>query len=43
VVSHRDCGEPIHVELRCAHDHRMFEVEGTESEPRPGLTELSNS
>jgi DNA-binding HxlR family transcriptional regulator len=43
VVRHRDCGEPIHVELRCAHDHRVFEVEETESGPRPGLTELSNS
>jgi DNA-binding HxlR family transcriptional regulator len=43
VVSHRDCGEPVHVELRCVHDHRVVEVEETESVPRPGLTDLSNS
>ena len=30
-VSRRDCGEPVHVELRCAHDHRVFEVEETKS------------
>ena len=41
-VSHRDCGEPDHVELRCAHDYRVFEVEETKSTPRPGLTHLSN-
>jgi hypothetical protein len=28
------------VELRCANDHRVFEVEETESGPRPGLTDL---
>ena len=39
-VSHRECGQPVHVELRCAHDHRVFEVEETESGPRPGLTDL---
>ena len=43
VVRHRDCGEPVHVELRCANDHRVFEVEETESGPRPGLTDLPNS
>jgi hypothetical protein len=43
VVRHRDCGELVHVELRCAHDHRVFEVEETESGPRPGLTDLANS
>ena len=43
VIRHRDCGELVHVELRCAHDHRVFEVEETESGPRPGLTDLSNS
>jgi hypothetical protein len=43
VVRHRDCGEPLHVELRCAHKHRVFEVEETESGPRPGLTHQSNS
>ena len=37
VVRHRDCGEPVHVELRCANDHRVFEVEETEPGPRPGL------
>ena len=42
-VRHRECGEPVHVELRCAHDHRVFEVEETESGPRPGLTHQSNS
>jgi hypothetical protein len=31
------------VELRCAHDHRVFEVEETESGPRPELTDLPNS
>jgi hypothetical protein len=41
-VSHRDCGEPVHVQLRCAHDYRAFEVEETKSAPRPGLTHLSN-
>ena len=30
-VSRSDCGEPVHVELRCAHDHRVFEVEETKS------------
>jgi len=40
VVRHRDCGEPVHVELRCVHDHRVFEVEETKSTPRPGLTDL---
>jgi len=39
-VSHCECGQPVHVELRCANDHRMFEVEETESGPRPGLTDL---
>src|SRR5262245_22692869 len=39
LTRHRDCGEPLHVELRCAHDHRVFEVEETDSGPRPGLTE----
>jgi hypothetical protein len=39
VIRHRDCGEPVHVELRCANDHRVFEVEETESGPRPGLTD----
>jgi len=34
VTRHRDCGQPVHVELRCAHDHRVFEVEETESGPR---------
>ena len=43
VVRHRECGQPVHVELRCAHDHRVFEVEETESGPRPGLIDLSNS
>ena len=43
VVRHRDCGELVHVELRCAHDHWVFEVEETESGPRPGLIDLSNS
>jgi hypothetical protein len=42
-VRHRECGEPVHVELRCANDHRVFEVEETESGPRPGLTHQSNS
>ena len=41
-VSRRDCGEPVHVDLRCAHDYRVFEVEETKSAPRPGLTHLSN-
>jgi DNA-binding HxlR family transcriptional regulator len=43
VIRHRDCGELVHVELRCANDHRVFEVEETESGPRPGLTDLQNS
>jgi len=43
VVRHCECGQPVHVELRCAHDHRVFEVEETESGPRPGLTDLPNS
>ena len=41
-VSRRDCGEPVHVELRCAHDHRVFEVKETKSATRPSLTHLSN-
>ena len=43
VVRHRECDQPVHVELRCAHDHRVFEVEETEFGPRPGLTDLANS
>src|SRR5246500_813834 len=43
VVRHRGCGQPVHVELRCADDHRVFEVEETESGLRPGLTDLPNS
>ena len=43
VVRHCECGQPVHVELRCAHDHRVFEVEETESGPRPGLTDLPDS
>jgi DNA-binding HxlR family transcriptional regulator len=43
VTRHRGCGEPIQVELRCAHDHRVFDVEETESGSRPGLIDLSNS
>jgi len=43
VVRHRDCNQPVHVELRCAHDHRVFEVEETESGPRPGPTDASSS
>ena len=39
-VSRRDCGEPVRVELRCAHDYRAFEVEETKSAPRSGLTHL---
>ena len=43
VIRHRDCGELVHVELRCAHNHRVLDVEETQSGPRPGLTGLSNS
>jgi DNA-binding HxlR family transcriptional regulator len=43
VMRHRDCGELVHVELRCAHDHRVLDVEETESGPSPGLIDLSNS
>jgi hypothetical protein len=43
VARHSECGQPVHVELRCAHDHRVFGVEETESGPRPGLTDLPNS
>jgi DNA-binding HxlR family transcriptional regulator len=43
VTRHRGCGQAVHVELRCAHNHRVFDVEETESGPRPGLTDLSNS
>jgi hypothetical protein len=28
VTRHRDCGQPVHVELRCAHNHRV--------KPNPG-------
>jgi len=35
VVRHRECGEPLHVELRCAHKHRVFEVEETDPGPGP--------
>ena len=38
VIRHRNCGQPVHAELRYAHDHRVFEVEETESGPRPGVT-----
>ena len=43
VVRHRECDQPVHVELRCAHDHRVFAVEETESGPRPGLIDPPNS
>lgn len=33
--AHRDCGEPVHVELRCAQDHRVGDREVT-SRPGPG-------
>jgi DNA-binding HxlR family transcriptional regulator len=35
VIRHRDCGEPVHVELRDANDHRVFEIQETETGPRP--------
>jgi hypothetical protein len=35
VVRHRDCGEPVHVELRCANDHRVFDVQETENRVLP--------
>jgi hypothetical protein len=41
-VSRRDYAEPVHVQLRCAHDYHVFEVEETKSAPRPGRTHLSN-
>jgi DNA-binding HxlR family transcriptional regulator len=34
VIRHRDCDELVHVELRCARDHRC-PIEGTYSGPRP--------
>ena len=37
VTRHRDCHELVHVELRCAHDHRIFEAKDTEIQPRPDL------
>ncbi len=43
VVRHRECGEPVCVQLRCANGHRVFEVEETETGPRPVLNDLSNS
>jgi hypothetical protein len=42
VAVRRDCGELVHVELRCAHDYRVFEVEETKSAPRAGLSHPSN-
>lgn len=33
--THRDCGAPVHVELRCAEDHRVGDREVT-SRPGPG-------
>ena len=39
VVRDRDRGQPVHVELRCADYHPVFEVE-LESGPRPGLTDI---
>jgi DNA-binding HxlR family transcriptional regulator len=41
VTRHRDCGEPVNVELRCAHDHRIFEAEETEIQPRPDLVDTT--
>ena len=41
VTRHRDCNEPVHVELRCAHDHRIFEAEETQIEPRPDLVDTT--
>ena len=35
VVRHRECGEPVHVELRCANDHRVFDVQETENRVLP--------
>ena len=32
-VTGGDCGEPLQVELRYAHDYRVFEVEETKSGP----------
>src|ERR1700739_1062645 len=41
VVRHRECAQPVHVELRCAHDHRVLGGEETESGPRPGVSEIA--
>jgi hypothetical protein len=41
-VSRRDCRDPVHVELRCAQDYRVVEIEEAKSTPRPGRTHLSN-
>jgi DNA-binding HxlR family transcriptional regulator len=39
VTRHRDCDALVHVELRCAHDHRIREPEETEIQPRPDLVD----
>ena len=33
-IAHRDCGEPVHVELRCAAGHQLHSPR--EAAPRPG-------
>jgi DNA-binding HxlR family transcriptional regulator len=36
IVEHRDCGEPVHVELRCAAGHAVDPRRGTRPRPGPG-------
>jgi DNA-binding HxlR family transcriptional regulator len=38
-LTHRDCGQPVHVELRCADGH-VLEPRGVRPEPGPGRRPL---
>jgi DNA-binding HxlR family transcriptional regulator len=41
VVEHRDCGEPVHAELRCAHDHGPLTARDTRPVPGPGALRVA--
>jgi DNA-binding HxlR family transcriptional regulator len=36
LMEHRDCGAPIHVELRCAADHQLASARAVTARPGPG-------
>jgi DNA-binding HxlR family transcriptional regulator len=39
-ITHRDCGHPVELILRCAHDHAALAARDTEPRPGPGARPL---